>query len=294
MLAASAASIGSAACYAVCAVLQHREAGRVEAGGVALLWRLLHRPAFLAAGVVEVAGLALQAVALTLGAVSLVQVLLVSGLLFAVPLAALVEHRRATATEAVGAVLCVLGLAAFLVAGRPEEGVAEVPLTRALAVGAPILAGAGALVLLALRAGRLRASLLGAAAGLCYGVSTGAFKLSADGFAQHGLLVLEGWPPYLLVAAGGTGLVLTQNAFRDSGLGLPLAVLTLAEPVAAVLWGSLVLHEHLASSPAARLGQVVAALVAAVGVGLLSTTPAARYKEPAAPFHGEPAGDRAA
>ena len=50
MLAASAASIGSAACYAVCAVLQHREAGRVEAGGVALLWRLLHRPAFLAAG----------------------------------------------------------------------------------------------------------------------------------------------------------------------------------------------------------------------------------------------------
>lgn len=280
MLAAAVSSVASAGCYAVCSVLQHREAGRVPAGGVTLLLRLLRRPVFLLAGVVEVLGLGLQALALALGAVSLVQVLLVTGLLFAVPLSALLESRRATAVELLGAVLVVLGLGVFLLASRPTEGVSRVALLSAAPLGLGVLAVAAALTLAGIRVRRHRAALLGAAAGACYGLSSGLFKVAADEAGRSGLHVLATWSPFALVAVGGAGLLLTQNAFQSSGLGVPLAVLTLAEPVVAVVFGAVVLQEHLASTPPALAGEVVGALLAALGVVLLSSTPSARLRDP--------------
>lgn len=282
MLLAGVASIASAACYAVCSVLQHREAGQVDGGGTALLWRLLHRPGFLVAGVVEMAGLGLQAVALALGAVSVVQVLLVTGLLFAVPLSALLERRRATRPELLGAVLVVGGLAAFLLVARPAEGRTHVRLGQAAPAGVALVAGAAVLTAAAMRVDRRRSALLAAAAGLCYGVSSGVFKVVADAAAREGLHVLRTWSPYVLLVLGGIGLLLTQSAFQTSGLGLPLAVLTLAEPAAAVLFGAAVLQERLKASAGALLGEVVAAGVAAAGVLVLSSTPAARLRDPGA------------
>ncbi len=280
MLLAGAASVGSAGCFAVCSVLQQREAVQETSGGLTLLWRLLHRPLFLLATVVEIAGLGLQALALALGAVSVVQVLLVTGLLFAVPLSALLESRRPTPRELLGALLVVAGLAAFLVAARPAEGVPVVRLVHILPFAGALVGVALALAVAGLRVPRLRGALLAASAGTCYGLSSGLFKVVTDIAGDDGFAVLVTWPPYALVATGALGLVLTQTAFQSGSLGLPLAVLTLAEPCAAVAFGAVVLAERLASSPAARVAEVLAVLAAAAGVVALSTTPAGRLRAP--------------
>lgn len=280
---AGVAAVAAAAAYAVGFVLQHRAAGEVERAGLGLLWRLLHRPAFLLAGVAQAVGLGLQALALGAGSVSVVQVLLVTGLLFSVPLAALQEHRRATGMELLGAALVVVGVGGFLLALRPGEGAVEVSFLRALPVGGTLLGTAGALVLLARELPRLRPAFLAAGSGLCYGLSTGLFKIVVEGALRDGVRVLASWPPYALLGCGMGGLLLTQSAFQRSGLGSPLAVLTLAEPVAAVLVGVLVLDEPLAASLTARALGAVAAITAAVGVVVLSSSPAARWRGPVDP-----------
>jgi len=279
---AGVAAVGAAACYAVCSVLQHRETGQVTESGLGLMWRLLHRPAFLVAVVVELAGLLLQAVALDLGAVIAVQPLLVTGLLFAVPLGAAVDHRRATGRELAGALACVAGLAAFLVAAGPAVGRETVSLREAAPLGGAIVAVAALLAAAGVRVPAQRGVFLAAAAGSCYGVSSAFFKVAADGFDHRGLAVLATWAPYALVAVGGFGLVLTQSAFQSGGLGAPLAVLTLAEPVSAVAFSRVVLQEHLAGGIGPRVAEIAAALVAAGGVAVLSSTPSARLRAPVA------------
>jgi hypothetical protein len=74
----------------------------------------------------------------------------------------------------------------------------------------------------------------------------------------------------LLVAAFATGgLLLSQTAYRG-GLGAPLAVVTLANPVAAAVIGLSLLGERLQGGPAGVLLALTGAGLAAWGVLLLT------------------------
>jgi len=120
------AGLASAFFYALCSVLQHRAAGQVPVRGTfspALMLDLVRHPVWLLGTVSDGAGLSMQALALGFGPVALVQPLLVTGLLFAVVLTATLAHRRPHGSEAAGAVLCVAGVAAFLFAAQPANGV---------------------------------------------------------------------------------------------------------------------------------------------------------------------------
>ena len=295
------AALGAAAFFAITSALQHRagdhvataEGASAEIGDATLLVRLFQQPIFLVGIVAELAGLALQTVALGLGSLVLVQPLLVTGLLLAIPLSARLNHRGIGRDEVIGALLAVAGVATFLVAAGAPRGRSRIPLHTAFVLVPVALVVAIGLVMLArLRLTTARAVLLAAAAGVLYGVSSGFIKVVADTFSKHGFRVLGDWPLYTLLVVGLLGTVFVQNAFQAGAIAAPLAVLTIVEPVSAVLVGETSLAEHLSRAPVAVLFQLVGAVIAALGV-VRVTRSQARAAVVVAPHVGATAGTTA-
>src|SRR5579875_63469 len=93
------AALGAALLFALASVLQHRSAERESEEAtfrVHHMGRLVLRPVWLAGILADAGGYVLQFIALRQGTLVVVQVLLVSGLLFALPLAAAFNRRRPT------------------------------------------------------------------------------------------------------------------------------------------------------------------------------------------------------
>ena len=146
-LAVLLALAGSAA-FAVAAVTQQGAAARLKAGRAfdpAVLARLARRPAWLAGLAAVIAGFALQAVALALGRLVVIEPVLASGLLFALVLAARRERRplsraewaaaRAGGGVAAGATDALTKSVAVLAAGHLLASFADARLYLLIVVG---------------------------------------------------------------------------------------------------------------------------------------------------------------
>jgi hypothetical protein len=118
-------SLASAASYGMAAVLQHRAAvsepqqQTMQAG---LLVRLARRPGWLIGNALDGAGYVFQFLALRRGSLLLVEPLLVLSLVFALPVAAWLDHRRISAAELAPTGVIASGLALFLGFARPGIG----------------------------------------------------------------------------------------------------------------------------------------------------------------------------
>ena len=100
-------ALAGSACYAVAAVTQQRAAAQLAAGRAfdpGVLVRLGRRPAWLAGLAAVIAGFALQAAALGLGRLVVIEPVLASGLLFALALAAWRDRRPLRRAEWAAAV----------------------------------------------------------------------------------------------------------------------------------------------------------------------------------------------
>ncbi|HZU72871.1 MAG TPA: DMT family transporter [Acidimicrobiales bacterium] len=279
------AALAAALAYAVAAVFQQRaarDAPPSEALHLRLLWSLAHRPIWLIGVLADVAGFVLQFIALGRGALILVQPLLVSSLLFAMPLgAALSANRRITRQEWVAALEVVVGLALFLVVADPRPGSATTTATGWSVVTAGT--AAPVVVLLSLSryyGGSVRASLQAASAGVIYGLSAAYTKTVAHAVtgapgAGHALVaVLTAWQSYALIATGVVGLVLAQTAFQAGPLGWSLPALTVVDPVVSIIIGAIGFQEAIASSPLAITAEVAGMALMALGVtGLARSSP---------------------
>lgn len=269
---AVAAALGSAALFALASALQHREAGAVETSArPGLLVTLAQRPLWLLGGAADVAAVALQALALGLGSVALVQTLLVAGLPLAVVLSAALAHRRLHRREVVGLALCTVGLALL------GPSLSSTPSGHQPDRGAALLAGAVVAVvvggLLALRdRGRFGAAASGAAAGAVVGAGAVLLAVAAGRFG-HWSALLGSWALYGAVAVGLLGLLLSQVAFQTGDLGAPLAALSVVEPVVAVALAVTVLHESLPTSPLSATAAGGGAVLAVAGVLALCRAP---------------------
>jgi drug/metabolite transporter (DMT)-like permease len=283
MLLAAALALASAFCFAVCTVMQHAETRRVDSSGTRLLVRLLRRPIFLISVGVEGIAILLQALATGSGTVAVVQPLLVTGLVFAVILSAAVQHRRVSTREVGGAAVCVAGLMLFLLSSRPAAGVASLaPGHRALAAASVIgIAVAAAAV------ARLRPSARGASLALCGGVLLGQggvlLKVTMHLLEADGVRGVLTWQFVALLATGITGTIAAQNAFQAGSLPSTLAILTVTEPLTAIVLGASLLHEHLGRSPADIVAYVVALLLSVAGVLLVSSRTAAANEATSGP-----------
>ncbi|MGW9425764.1 DMT family transporter [Streptomyces albidoflavus] len=279
---AIAVSLVSALAYAAAAVAQERLAARTVPDAPRGLVRLLTAGAWWGAVGLNAAGALLHVVALRFGPLTLVQPLGALTLVAAVPLGARYAGRRVARLEWRGALLTLggLGLLMFAASGPAPED--SLTLTEALAVGATTLLLIGALGRRGRGPGLRHATASGIASGIASALTqTVTVALAAPGKAAPP--VLQTVLVALLVAAFATaGLLLAQTAYR-SGLGAPLAVVTLTNPLAASVVGLTLLGERLHGGAAGLLPALVGALVAGRGVVALSRAAARGAREPREP-----------
>ncbi len=266
---AAVLALVAAALLAVASVAQQRAAATVPddaARGLGLIRALVRRRMWWFGVLGDGGGYVAQAAALGVGSVLLVQPLLVTTLLFALPLSARWAGRRPARAELGWAALLGLSLAVFVVSGNPTEGVDRAPLPDWLPVGIALAALLAVALLVAARArGALRAAMLAAATAVCYGLAAALTKGVIGEFDAGPVAVLTSWELYLLIAASVAGTLLQQSAFQAGGLGASLPTMTVGEPVVAVVIGMTVLQEQLRADGAewVLIGVLVVAMTAA-------------------------------
>lgn len=255
--------------FAVASAAQQRSAAAVpddRAGGLGLIRVLVRRPLWWLGTLSDVAGFAAQAAALAVGSLLLVQPLLVTTLLFALPLGARWAGQRLRGADWGWAVLLAGSLAVFVAAGEPTEGVDRAPVAHWLPTAAVLgVVLACCLVGAAVRRGTARAVLLAVGAGVLYGATAaltkGVVSLLDDGVVT----LLTSWETYALVAVAVAGTLLQQSAFQAGDLAASLPAVTVGEPVFGVAIGVAVLGEQLRADGAewALIGVVVVVMVVA-------------------------------
>lgn len=118
-----------------------------------------------------------------------------------------------------------------------------------------------------------RAALLGTACGLGFGLAAAYAKGMTQQFTAGGIVgVLVSWQLYAAAAAGAGATWLLQNAYRAGRLVASQPGTTLADPVAAIVWGVLVFGERVRAG-LFLIPAVLAVLALAAAVVVLSRSP---------------------
>ncbi|TRW89280.1 hypothetical protein FK535_01490 [Mycolicibacterium sp. 018/SC-01/001] len=260
-----------------------------------MVMTLIRRPLWWAGTAAAVAGFVFQALALANGSLLLVQPILVSALLFALPLSARLAHRRVTRAEWAWALLLTVALAVFVVLAKPSPGDYEASLQTSAIVAVICTVAVLACVVVALRsADWRRAVLLAVAVGVLFGVVAVLTKLFMHVLTHEGLVAVVVTPvPYLLVILGVIAVLLQQSAFHAGSLQTSVPTMLTLEPVIAVILGAVVLGEELDVSRLDAVALTVATLAMAAGTIALGRDEGAYEERLIAPA-GEPAERQAA
>ena len=267
-------ALGAALLIAVGDVFQQRSAHDVTdepVGHVALLLRLLVDKRWWVGSVLAGAGFGLQAAALGLGSVVLVQALLATSVVFALPLSARYAGRRITGRQWLWALLLAVAVTVIVTVGEPAQGQSRASLrTWALVIAClgPVIVVC--LVVARLRAGRpVAAVLLGAVSGSLWGVFAVLTKGLVDQLDQGIVALLRTPELYAWVVVAITATMLQQSAFRAGSMSASLPAVSASEPLVGSALGIVVLGESLHPSGIGSIGlalAVVALLVAIVAL----------------------------
>lgn len=266
----------AAVCMAIGIVVRQRATLDIppEKGVSTVMFRTLVRRRLWWAGTgVAVAGYGFQAGALAYGSLILVQPILVSALLFALPMSARLAGRRVSRGEWAWAVVLTFALTVFVALARATNpGDYRASLPRALISVAVCSAGVAGCVVLSMRAaGWVRAALLGGGVGVLFGVVAVLTKVWVHQL-HDGLTLGNAVGPVLLllVALGVLATLLQQSAFHAGSLQMSVPIMLVLEPVVAVALGAVVLGEHLSVSgiePLLLVAAVVAMGAATIALG---------------------------
>ncbi|MEU9333650.1 DMT family transporter [Streptomyces sp. NPDC048290] len=272
-------AVSAACCLGFGFVLQQNAAQRAPLGDFLsprLLLDLMKVPRWLGGIALMAAGMALGAVALGQGQLSLVEPLLATNLLFALALSRRQTKQPLGRQGWAGLGLLAGGVTAFIVAGQPHGGTAVVePLRHWLIIGVMV----GLALLLTAYAKRFRLGsapvLLALAAGLLYGVQDALTRVSGQRFGDGGIVaVLTSWQPYAVLLLGITGLILVQSAFETASLRMSLPALTAAQPIAGIICGVGFLGDRLRTDAGALAWEAAGLAAVVAGIVLLGMHPA--------------------
>jgi len=286
-------AVAAACAIGTGAALQQQSAHGVSgsgSGGIRLIAILLRRPIWLAGVAVMVAGYALQAAALGLGRLAVVEPCLATALIFALLVAARRRRSWPRPADGVAMVLAAGGVALFLVVAAPTGGRSQPPAIW----WAPLLVGLGALGTVVLwRSGRWsprRAAMsLAAVAGMTIGASDALVKTTLAAAGERHVAVLATFPPYLLVIVGAAGFLLQQHAYRVGELKSALPAASVLEPLTGTVLGLTFFEERIAAHDlGSALALMLAALAMIVGVWRLGGAPLLGQRPAAVELEAEP------
>jgi uncharacterized membrane protein len=292
-------AILAAASFALAATLWQRATtgSAVESGDPKAFAKLLTNWVWLGGLAAQMVGVVLQAAALDRGRVAIIQPLLVTTVIWALPLGYFITNQTITRRHILGASIVVAGLAVFAAVGDPAGGVDNAPGSAWLSSFFVLGAICACLLIFGRRGGlAAQAGVFGAVAGILYGVSATLMKpvveqLHADGFVS----VLESWKLWVMAIGGISGFYVQQISLATGRLVTSVATVSVANPVVSVLLGVLVLQERLDQPPAWHVVLAIAglagALFGAVVVGSASEEQEAPVSahQPAAPPHPQTA-----
>lgn len=268
-------ALGAALFIAIGDVIHQRSAHEVtdeQVSHLQLFLRLLKDRGWWVGSLVSAVGFGLQAAALGLGSVLLVQALLVTSLLFALPLNARANNHRVSRFEWTWAVLLAVSVVVIVTVGNPTAGHSRADTETWLGVAAVlgpllVLCIVGARVL----GGKVGAMLLACVSGALWGLfailTKGVVDRIGDGVWE--LLRTPELYAWALVAVAGTAY--QQAAFRAGSMTASLPTMTVTEPVVASVLGVVVLGETLRPGEAGWI-----TLIAAVAVMMVATAALAR------------------
>jgi drug/metabolite transporter (DMT)-like permease len=272
-------ALGAAFFIAIGDVIHQRSAHEVTdepVSHVDLFMRLLRDRQWWLGSLVSAAGFGLQAAALGFGSVLLVQALLVTSLLFALPISARLAHRRVTRWEWTWAALLAAAVAVIVTVGNPTAGHSRASLETWTAVVA-VLGPALVLCVVGARiwSGPVSAVLLAVVSGALWGLFAVLTKGVVDRL-DDGLWALLRTPElyaWALVAIAGTAW--QQSSFRAGALTATLPTMTVTEPVVGSMLGIVVLGETMRPGDAGWLTLFVAVAVMVVATAALARGEAA-------------------
>jgi drug/metabolite transporter (DMT)-like permease len=267
-------AFGSAAVFALGTVLQQRvvmDAPEAKDAGAGILFRLIQHPVWL--GGIAAYGIAfgLQAAALGDGRLVVVQPILATTIVFALPLGVWLSSQRITRRDVVAAIVVTVGLALFLLLADPSGGKEDAPVGQWVIAGAVVIGlSAGLLVAGLARVGALRAALLGTASGLLFGLVSALTKGAVEVFQDDGLQVLANWHLYALIAVGFAGMTITQLSLQTGILPPAVATSSIFNPAASVVLGLTLFDEQVHHSTAGRIGAALALVAMFGGIAALA------------------------
>jgi drug/metabolite transporter (DMT)-like permease len=262
---ASILALVAALLFALAATLQQK--GALNLPEISLrrpesLVRLAGQTIWLLGTVALLTGYVFQAAALDRGRLAIIQPLLVTTVVFALPLGYFLTNQRVGRREVVGAGVIVVGLALFARFGDPAGGNENAPVDEWAIAIAVLAAVCGVLLLFGGRGGlSMRAAVYGTVAGILFGLSAALTKPTLE-FLHEGIEeLLSNWEPYALAVAGVLGFVLQQVSLGTGRLAPSVATVSVANPVVGILLGVFLLDERL-SRPVWHI------VVACIGLGL--------------------------
>ena len=277
---AAVLALVAAVAFALAATLWQRASmnAGVEPGDTSGLVRLLTNGVWLLGLAAQGVGVALQAAALDRGRVAIIQPLLVTSVVWALPLGYFLTHQIITPRHIAGASIIVAGLAVFAVVGDPAGGVDNAPTSDWIAALVVIAVVCIALLLVGSRGGmETKAAVFGATAGTLYGLSAVLMKPVVETWHADGIGdLLAGWQLWVMAGAGLAGFYFQQVSLASGKLVTSVATVSVVNPVVSVLLGALVLQERLDKNPEWH----AVAAIAALAVALLGAVIIASASEP--------------
>lgn len=242
---------GLAACANAASSVLQRKANSAESTednlSLRLIGNLLRNPIWFAGILGVIAGFLLQAAALSNGALSVVEPILVFELPATLLLGSVVFHRRLHTREWTAALAITIGLAGLLYFLSPSAA------PRATLSWWSWIIGIG--INLALIAALVLAKAM-------------TTVLGARGF----LAIFTTWQTYAMIVAGGLAMFLLQSALNAGTLVAAQPGITAADPVVSILWGTLGFGETVRGGLFLGLAALCAAVIGAA-VYLLSRSP---------------------
>ena len=275
MLAVTLALLG-AATFAISSSVQHQAAEGAPASAqtmVELLGYLIRRPLWLLGQFLATCAFVLHASALHAGPIAVVQPIVVSGIVWAVPARAAMSRRRPSLTELRAVAITAIGLAVFLVASNPTAGSPA-----SLGAGTITFAAIGVVIAAAAHVAasqvhddpRRKAFFYGVVGGVLFGLVAGFMKITLQEVNTSGLgSLLTSWPTYALLLAGTGGVLTNQRAYQTAGLSASMPALNIVNGLTSLAFGFTVFSEVPRHSPLFLGLELVAAGCMAVGLWML-------------------------
>jgi len=270
-------AVGAALCNALTTIFQRlgvETATDSEGRGLKLMRHVLHRPIWYVGFAAMIGSFLLQAAALGFGALSTVQPLMVTELVFLVVILRVWFGAPLGWREATGTVLTVAGLAGFL-AMSDAGGGSTIPSTGGWVIVIGACCGAILICLLCTRTGSRpwRSAWFGAAAAISFALGASFTKTTTILFSGGFWQIFGHWEPYGIVVAGLAGLVLTQDAFHAGPITASQATLTIVDPIVSIVIGVGLFDDELRGGIGALAFDAGALLVMCVGLFVLSQSP---------------------